>query len=97
MTTLATARAHEAPVISDGAGRVEIRIRQESRAISMRLWYYRPPELNSEGRVLFVLHGVGRNADEAPVPVRTSPAASDRLVAGERERCERPSPGPSLA
>jgi len=47
--------------LSPGAGTIELPIGPNKQP--MTVWYYRPAGLSAEDRVLFVLHGVRRNAD----------------------------------
>lgn len=50
-----------AQTLTPGAGVIELPIGPEKKPLTV--WYYRPAGLSADDRVVFVMHGVNRNAD----------------------------------
>ncbi|MBA2113555.1 hypothetical protein [Bremerella alba] len=46
-----------------GKGVFEFTDQQGNADRPIKVWYYQPPDFAKDGRVLFIMHGVGRNAD----------------------------------
>jgi len=60
----AQARADEAALIKDGAGRFLFKDPKTAAGKTVPVWYYRPKGFTPDTPILFVMHGVKRNADE---------------------------------
>lgn len=56
--------AGEPPVIGQGAGSFQFDDPKTATGKTLRVFYYRPKGFGPESQILFVMHGVKRNADE---------------------------------
>ncbi len=58
------ARAEETIMIKDGAGRFLFNDPKTATGKTLPVWYYRPKGFTPDTPILFVMHGVKRNADD---------------------------------
>lgn len=58
------ARAKDAPQIKEGAGRFVFDDPKTATGKTVPVWYYRPKGFTPDTPILFVMHGVKRNADD---------------------------------
>ncbi len=56
------ARAADTAAIHEGAGRFLFHDPETATGKTLRVWYYRPKAFGPETPIVFVMHGVGRNA-----------------------------------
>lgn len=61
---MSTAHADTAPILSHGTNRVVVQIGEDAKAAEINVYYHRPAETEADAPIVFVLHGLNRNADD---------------------------------
>ena len=63
ITPVDRTEAQESPEIAEGPGKMLLQDTRVGQSRPLRVWYYRPRGFAPDSRILFVMHGLGRNAD----------------------------------
>lgn len=63
LVALLPQRAIGAPLITEGTGMVVVPLPKSAPIEEINVWYYRPRNVGNDAPIVFVMHGVGRNAD----------------------------------
>lgn len=63
LVALLPQRVIGAPLISEGAGMIVVPLPKSAPVKEINVWYYRPSAAENDAPIVFVMHGVGRNAD----------------------------------